>query len=75
MPSTPLVMAWVDMPSLQVIASDQYYASHDATTVSYSSSTRNVDVLLSVDTDGVVLNYPNLARRLETARVSGTQDT
>lgn len=74
-PRTPLVMAWVDMPSLQVIASDQYYASHNATTVSYASGTRNVNVLLSVDTDGVVLDYPNLARRLDASRAPGTQDT
>lgn len=62
-PKTRLIMALVDMPSLQVIASDQYYASVDSTTVSYASGTRGVDVELKVDQDGVVLTYPDLARR------------
>ena len=62
--STPLIMAWVDMPSLQVIASDQYYGSIDRRTVHYASGTRGVDVELQVDEDGVVVVYPDLARRV-----------
>ncbi len=61
---TELLMAWVDMPSLHVIASDQYYASVDSSSVSYASGTRGVDVVLSVDSDGVVVDYPGLARRV-----------
>lgn len=62
-PKTPLIMAWIDMPSLQVIASDQYYSSSDNTHVRYVSGTRAVDVLLDVDRDAVVVTYPGLARR------------
>lgn len=61
---TPLIMAWIDMPSLQVIASDQYYSSIDAQTVRYASGTRGVDVKLDVDQDGVVVYYPDMARRI-----------
>jgi len=39
-PKTRLIMAWIDMPSLEVIASDQYYSSIDAKTVRYASGTR-----------------------------------
>lgn len=63
-PETKLIMAWIDTPSLQVIASDQYYASVDSQTVSYASGTRGVDVELQVDDDGVVLLYPDMARRV-----------
>ena len=63
-PKTQLIMAWIDMPSLQVIASDQYYSSIDAKTVRYASGTRGVDVELEVDGDGVVIHYPDLAPRV-----------
>lgn len=62
-PETTLVMAWVQMPSLTVIPSHQLYASHDATRVRYANDARTVDVLLDVDTDGVVVDYPGLATR------------
>ena len=58
------IRAWIDIPSLQVIASDQYYSSVDAETVRYESGTRGVDVELEVDGDGVVVHYPDLARRV-----------
>lgn len=61
---TPLTMAWVDMPSLNVIASDQYYSSIDAQHVRYASGTRKVDVVLTVDEDGIVVDYPDLAQRV-----------
>lgn len=63
-PNTALIMAWIDMPSLRVIASDQYYASIDSATVSYASGTRGVNVQLTVDPDGVVVEYPGMARRV-----------
>lgn len=63
-PDTQLIMAWIEMPSLKVIASDQYYGSIDAATVHYRSGTRGVDVKLEVDQDGVVIVYPDLARRV-----------
>ena len=59
-------MAWVEMPSLRVIASDQYYASHSPGHVRYASGTRGVDVVLTVDSDGVVIDYPELAHRVPT---------
>lgn len=63
-PKTQLIMAWIDIPSLQVIASDQYYSSVDSETVRYESGTRGVDVELEVDGGGVVVHYPDLARRV-----------
>lgn len=60
-PRTPLVMAWVDMPSLRVIASDQYYSSLDESHVRYESGTRGVNVVLDIDPRGVVTHYPELA--------------
>lgn len=67
-PRTPLIMAWIDMPSLRVIASDQYYASASSSSVAYSSGTRGVDVTLGVDRDGIVMDYPQLARRVSPTR-------
>nr|VDG62857.1 Uncharacterized protein conserved in bacteria [Streptococcus thermophilus] len=63
-PDTQLIMAWIDMPSLQIVASDQYYGSIDQDTVHYRSGTRGVDVELEVDHDGVVIAYPDMARRI-----------
>ncbi|WP_254868249.1 putative glycolipid-binding domain-containing protein [Corynebacterium sp. Marseille-Q2823] len=63
-PKTQLIMAWIDIPSLQVIASDQYYSSVDSETVRYESGTRGVDVELEVDGGGVDVHYPDLARRV-----------
>ena len=63
-PKAQLIMAWIDIPSLQVIASDQYYSSVDSETVRYESGTRGVDVELEVDGGGVVVHYPDLARRV-----------
>lgn len=63
-PRTSLVMAWIDMPSLQVIASDQYYGSIGPASVSYASGTRGVNVELEVDEQGVVIDYPQLAHRI-----------
>lgn len=60
-PKTQLIMAWIDMPSLRVIASDQYYSSIDSRHVRYASGTRGVDVSLTVDANGVVTQYPDLA--------------
>ncbi|WP_435737849.1 putative glycolipid-binding domain-containing protein [Cellulosimicrobium sp. PMB13] len=68
---TPFVMAWVDVPSLQVLRSDQVYAARtpvDTTTghgtVTYTSATRDFTADLTVDADGIVVDYPQLARRI-----------
>lgn len=58
-----LIMAWVEVPSLRVIASDQYYGSqHGDGLVNYASGTRDVDVQLRVDEQGIVREYPGLAK-------------
>lgn len=66
-----LVMAWVDVPSLQVLRSSQVYATREhfdpATghgVVTYTSATRDFTADLTVDADGLVVDYPHLARRL-----------
>ncbi len=66
-----LVMAWVDVPSLQVLRSSQVYAAREpldpATgrgVVTYSSANRGFTADLTVDADGLVVDYPHLARRL-----------
>lgn len=64
---THLVMAWVDMPSLQVIRSDQVYASEPPADgerrVHYQSFSRDFSAHLSVDDEGLVIDYPGLASR------------
>ncbi|PRY68398.1 hypothetical protein B0I08_104100 [Glaciihabitans tibetensis] len=64
---THLVMAWVEMPSLRVLRSDQLYSSGargDRTHVRYQSFSRDFDASLSVDAHGLVVDYPTLARRV-----------
>jgi hypothetical protein len=67
-PETPLVMAWVDIPSLQVIRSDQLYstgsvfdAARGHAVVTYQSMSRDFQGELTVDEDGIVIDYPQLA--------------
>jgi uncharacterized protein len=63
---THLVMAWVDVPSLRVTRSDQVYASGPAgerTRIHYRSLHGQFTAQLTVDPDGVVIDYPTLARR------------
>ncbi len=69
-PAIPHVMAWVDLPSLQVIRSDQLYQavepySDDAghAVVRYASASRDFVGDLTVDRDGIVIDYPELAYR------------
>ena len=64
---THLVMAWVEVPSLRVLRSDQVYASatgEGERRVKYTSYSRNVSTHLTVDAEGLVIDYPGLARRL-----------
>jgi hypothetical protein len=72
-PETRLVMAWVALPSLEVIRSDQIYSSaapldkaagHGV--VRYQSASRDFAGDLTVDPDGIVIDYPQLARRIRT---------
>lgn len=62
-----LVMAWVEMPSLRVLRSDQIYSSlwnGDRKMVRYTSSNRDFSADLTVDSYGLVIDYPTLARRV-----------
>jgi hypothetical protein len=68
---TELVMAWVDLPSLRVIRSDQVYgavrrfdAEEANAVVRYHSANRSFVADLTVDEDGIVIDYPQLARRI-----------
>ena len=66
-PETRLVMAWVDVPSLQVLRSDQVYASSSTRgRVRFGSASGDFHAELTVDSDGIVDDYPGLARRLAT---------
>jgi hypothetical protein len=63
---TELVMAWVEVPSLRVVADRQTYASAvvDGRRVArYASDRYTAD--LELDADGVVVRYPGLAHAVE----------
>ncbi len=63
---TTLTMAWVDVPSLQVIRGDQVYSSSGhGGRVDYESAERDFHAALTVDDDGVVVDYPGLATRID----------
>ncbi len=59
---TPFIMAWIDMPSMHVIASDHYSPSATKSSVRYESGTRDVNIHLKVDINGDAFDYPALAR-------------
>lgn len=67
---TELTMAWVEVPSLRVIPSRQVYshvrsAREDSpAVVLFSSGNGGFTAELTVDDDGVVVDYPGLARRI-----------
>ncbi|WP_435526825.1 putative glycolipid-binding domain-containing protein [Microbacterium aurantiacum] len=58
----PLVMAWIEVPSLRVLRSEQRYGAVDGTTVAFRSG--DFSAHITTDADGFVLDYPDLARRL-----------
>ena len=69
-PEVDLVMAWVEVPSLRVIRSEQIYQLRridvDGTSVvRYIGLHRSFESDLSVDRDGLVIDYPQLARRVD----------
>lgn len=63
------LMAFVEIPSLRVVSSRQRYthlrASDDGAIVRYSSGSFQSD--LEIDSDGFVVTYPQLGRRLSAA--------
>ena len=69
-PETPLVMAWVEVPSLRVIRSEQAYAATSAPTggrrrVRFRSLDSDFAADLEVDDDGLVVDYPGIGRRAD----------
>lgn len=68
---TELTMAWVDLPSLAVVPSRQAYSAakpYDPasghTVVRYRSVGGTFMADLTVDEDGIVIDYPRVARRI-----------
>jgi hypothetical protein len=57
-----LSVAWVLLPSLEVVQADQIYTALGDGKVRYASETFSAD--LSIDDDGFVLDYPGLAVRV-----------
>jgi uncharacterized protein len=57
------VMAWVDVPSLQVSRSRQRYEPIDRRRVRYVGLDDGFTAELDLDADGFVLHYPGLAGR------------
>lgn len=71
LPETELTMAWVALPSLSVVASRQAYAAAEPfdpasgrSVVRYRSVGSGFTADLTVDEDGLVIDYPRLARRI-----------
>ncbi|GIE89500.1 putative glycolipid-binding domain-containing protein [Actinoplanes regularis] len=58
-----LSVAWVLVPSLEVIQADQIYTPLGDNRIRYASETFAAD--LTVDAEGLVLDYPGLARRID----------
>ena len=67
---TALTMAWVEVPSLRVVPITQVYSHVRAARgdspamVLYSSGNGGFTAELTVDDDGVVIDYPGLAKRI-----------
>ena len=63
-----LAMAWVSVPDLRVLRSEQRYefisAEEDGVVIRYVGRHRSYVGELTFDRDGFVLHYPDLARRL-----------
>jgi len=58
------VMAWIDVPSLEVTRSGQRYEPIEAGRVRYVGLDDGFTAELELDEDGFVVNYPGLAERV-----------
>ena len=58
------VMAWVSVPDLGVLRSDQRYEPIDARRVRYIGLEDGFTAELELDDDGLVVRYPRLAERV-----------
>lgn len=56
-----VTVAWVLLPSLEVLAAEQFYTAAGAGAVRFASGDFTAE--LTVDDDGFVVSYPGLARR------------
>jgi len=61
-PPRDYVMRWVDVPSLEASHVPQRYEPLAGRVVRYSSGTFSADI--QFDADGIVVDYPGLARRV-----------
>jgi hypothetical protein len=70
-----LTTAWVSVPDLSVRADGQRYASvrtaSDTRVVRYESSDGTFAADITLDSDGIVIDYPGIARRLRRDRKRG----
>jgi uncharacterized protein len=57
------VMAWVDVPSLEVLRSEQRYEPMDERRVRFVGLEDGFTAVLELDEDGLVTRYPGLAER------------
>ncbi|GGN69774.1 hypothetical protein GCM10010112_35610 [Actinoplanes lobatus] len=60
-----LNVAWVLVPSLEVVQADQIYTSLGGRRIRFASETFSAD--LTCDDDGFIEDYPGLARRVRSA--------
>jgi uncharacterized protein len=58
------VMAWVSVPDLAVLRSEQRYEPIDARTVRYIGLDSDFTADLELDEDGLVMRYPRMAERV-----------
>ncbi|MDY7084161.1 MAG: putative glycolipid-binding domain-containing protein [Actinomycetota bacterium] len=64
-----LSVAWVLLPSLEVVQADQIYTALGEGRVRFASETFSAD--LSIDEDGFVVDYPGLAARAGDPHLQG----
>jgi hypothetical protein len=57
-----LSVAWVNLPSLEVVQADQIYTSLGDGLIRFATETFSADLV--VDDDGFVADYPGLAKRI-----------
>jgi hypothetical protein len=62
--SIDLVLAWVSVPDLAVMVSRQRYTALGDNVVRFESLDDTFSADLEFDTDGLILEYPGLARRM-----------
>jgi uncharacterized protein len=60
-----LEVAWVSVPGLSVQADGQRYAALDRRLIRFEATDGSFAADISVDDDGIVLDYPGIARRIK----------